>query len=190
MTRLLVHPDSAPDVVSLDSDDPRKIAAALDAVGVRFEQWPAATLAPDAGDDEILGAFAGDIDRISAEGGYVTVDVARLARGAEDDGEWAAKAKGAREKFLTEHTHSDDEVRFFVAGSGAFYLRIDGSVHIVICEAGDLLGVPANTKHWFDMGSNPAFTALRFFREPEGWIAAFTGDEIASRFPGFDTIAP
>ena len=24
---------------------------------------------------------------------------------------------------------------------------------------GDLLSVPANTKHWFDMGPNPAFTA-------------------------------
>ena len=112
----------------------------------------------------------------------------RLRRAAQSDDEWAATTKGAREKFLAEHTHSEDEVRFFVEGRGAFYLRLDGNVHVVVCERGDLLGVPAGTRHWFDMGTNPEFTALRFFRDPEGWVGHFTGDDIATRFPTFDSI--
>ena len=29
----------------------------------------------------------------------------------------------------------------------------------MLCETGDLLGVPAGTRHWFDMGTSPQFTA-------------------------------
>ncbi len=188
MTRLIVTPEGSPNDVVVDTDKPSEIATALAAVGVRYEQWPVAELAPDASDDEILAAFANEIRRVNDEGGYVTVDVARLERGAESDDEWAAKAAAAREKFLAEHTHADDEVRFFVDGRGAFYLRLDGRVHTVLCETGDLLGVPAGTRHWFDMGSAPQFTALRFFREPEGWVGAFTGDTIATSFPTFDAL--
>jgi len=46
--------------------------------------------------------------------------------------------------------------------------------------------VPAGTKHWFDMGSAPQFTAIRFFDNPAGWVAEFTGDPIADRFPLLD----
>ena len=188
MTRLIVTPDrNAADIV-LDTTTPAEIADALDAVGVRYEQWTTQDLTDATTDDDILAAYAADVARVSNAGGYVTVDVARLQRSTETDDEWRAKASGAREKFLAEHTHADDEVRFFVEGRGAFYLRIDGKVHVVVCEAGDLLSVPAGTRHWFDMGKNPGFTALRFFREPEGWVGAFTGDEIAAQFPTFDAI--
>ena len=189
MTRLIIAPETAPLDVLLDSEKPDAIAAALQGVGVRYEQWRTArSIAPDTSDTEILQAFADDIDRVNREGGYVSVDVARLGRGSESDAEWTAKAAGAREKFLAEHTHADDEVRYFVEGRGAFYLRLEGKVHIVTCEAGDLLGVPAGTRHWFDMGTDPNFTALRFFREAEGWVGNFTGDDIATRFPTFDQL--
>src|SRR5918998_1203785 len=51
--------------------------------------------------------------------------------------------------------------------------------------------VPPGPRHWFDMGTNPSFVAIRFFREPEGWVGSFTGDDIATRYPAFDDlIAP
>jgi 1,2-dihydroxy-3-keto-5-methylthiopentene dioxygenase len=53
----------------------------------------------------------------------------------------------------------------------------------MLCEKDDLISVPANTPHWFDMGPNPSFTAIRLFNNPEGWVAQFTGDRIAGRFP-------
>ena len=45
--------------------------------------------------------------------------------------------------------------------------------------------MPAGTKHWFDMGASPSFTAVRLFTNPEGWVAQFTGDEIAELFPKY-----
>ncbi|RZM07821.1 MAG: hypothetical protein EOP67_72695, partial [Sphingomonas sp.] len=39
------------------------------------------------------------------------------------------------------------------------------------------------TRHWFDMGPAPRFTAIRLFAEPDGWVARFTGDPIARGSP-------
>jgi 1,2-dihydroxy-3-keto-5-methylthiopentene dioxygenase len=33
------------------------------------------------------------------------------------------------------------------------------------------------------MGPNPHFIAIRLFTNPEGWVAKFTGEPIADRFP-------
>jgi 1,2-dihydroxy-3-keto-5-methylthiopentene dioxygenase len=188
VTKLIVLPEDAATTMVVSTTDPAEIAEVLAGVGVRFEQWEAATpVAADATQEDVLAAYRSDVDRLAAEGGYVTVDVVRLL-GDPADPAWPAKAAEARNKFLAEHTHADDEVRFFVRGRGAFYLRLDGRVHIVCCEAGDLLSVPAGTRHWFDMGTNPSFVAIRFFREPEGWVGDFTGDDIATRFPAFDDL--
>jgi 1,2-dihydroxy-3-keto-5-methylthiopentene dioxygenase len=43
--------------------------------------------------------------------------------------------------------------------------------------------VPAGTTHWFDMGPEPVLKAIRLFAIPEGWVARFTGDPIADKFP-------
>jgi 1,2-dihydroxy-3-keto-5-methylthiopentene dioxygenase len=51
------------------------------------------------------------------------------------------------------------------------------------CVQGDLLSVPAGTQHWFDAGDKPYFTALRVFTDPAGWVAEFTGTDMAQRFP-------
>jgi 1,2-dihydroxy-3-keto-5-methylthiopentene dioxygenase len=91
-----------------------------------------------------------------------------------------------RRKFLAEHTHSEDEVRFFVEGRGLFCLHIGEEVLQVLCEQNDFLRVPAGTRHWFDMGGAPRFTAIRFFDNPEGWVAQFTGDGIADHYPLLD----
>jgi 1,2-dihydroxy-3-keto-5-methylthiopentene dioxygenase len=85
--------------------------------------------------------------------------------------------------FLKEHTHSDHEVRFFVEGRGLFFLHPDDKVYGILCEAGDLLTVPAHTKHWFDLGSAPDLKCIRLFTTPEGWVANYTGSDIAQQFP-------
>jgi 1,2-dihydroxy-3-keto-5-methylthiopentene dioxygenase len=88
-----------------------------------------------------------------------------------------------RSRFLAEHHHGEDEVRFFVEGEGLFTLRDNDQVHSVLCQTGDLIAVPAGRRHWFDMGPSPYFTAIRLFVDPAGWVANFTGDRIADRFP-------
>lgn len=187
MAKLVVYPETSPGRPSLSSCDPGEIAAHLRGIGVTYEQWTATESLPaDADQDTVLRAYAADVARIQAQG-FGTVDVIRLA-GDLDDPAFLTKAAEARQRFLAEHTHDDDEVRFFVEGSGAFYLRVNGSVHVIIGEAGDYIFVPKDTKHWFDMGARPRFAAIRFFAIPEGWVGRFTGDSIASGFPSFDDV--
>jgi 1,2-dihydroxy-3-keto-5-methylthiopentene dioxygenase len=180
MSRLTVWPDHQPDKASLRTEDPVEIAGALAEIGVRFERWSAdRKLRENADAGAVLSAYAPEIDELKRTGGYVTADVIRLARDAAD-------AVSLRAKFLDEHRHTEDEVRFFVEGSGAFYLHSGTKVHQVICAANDLLRVPANTLHWFDMGARPYFTAIRLFTNPEGWVAQFSGSTIAKNFPLYD----
>ena len=173
MSRLRVFAEDAPDAPLLDSTDGAEIAAALSPIGVRFERWPLRALAEG---EDALTAYAPEIERLKAEGGYQSVDTVAM------NPDHPARAE-LRTKFLDEHTHAEDEVRFFVEGEGLFTLHAEGRVYAMLCTAGDLIAVPAGMKHWFDMGPSPRFTAIRLFLNPDGWIARFTGDAIASRFP-------
>lgn len=187
MSLLTVWPEADSATELLRTAEPGAIAEALAPIGVRYERWTAdAALAPGATQDEVIAAYRTEVDRITAAEGYILVDVIRLQ--PSDDPEWPAKAAAARQKFLAEHTHDDDEVRFFVEGAGIFYLHVDGKVFAVLCEAGDLLSVPKGITHWFDMGAEPSVAAIRFFHDEDGWVGDFTGDGISERFPDFDTI--
>lgn len=205
MSRLIVSPVAAPEARSLDTTDHATITRELGRRGVRFERWQATVVLPPAADQAaVLAAYAADVARLAAEGPYPSVDVVRLAPDPADPAGFAAKAVVARAKFLEEHTHAEDEVRFFVEGQGVFYLRLGGEarraltdeerspliddVCLVRCEQGDLISVPAGTRHWFDMGTRPHFCAIRLFGTPDGWVASFTGDAIAGRFPAADTL--
>lgn len=188
MTQLTVWPEDQPQQVLLRTDDFEAIRRSLAEVSVRLERPGLAADLPRTGtQDEILDAYRPEIRRIADEEGYAQVDVAQLH--PSDDPGWSDVAAQARQRFLSEHTHSDDEVRLFVDGAGIFYLRLEGRIHAVLCTAGDLMSVPKGTRHWFDMGTRPDFTAIRFFHDEDGWVGDFTGDEIALRFPDFDTLA-
>jgi len=161
----------------LTTNDPAVIAAELAERGIGFERWPArAELPAGAGPDAVLAAYAQEIQAVQARGSYPTVDAIRMTPDHPD-------REALRQKFLSEHTHAEDEVRFFVEGRGLFCLHLGEEVLQVLCEADDWISVPAGTKHWFDMGAEPSFCAIRFFDNPEGWVAQFSGDSIADRFP-------
>ncbi|KGI77966.1 1,2-dihydroxy-3-keto-5-methylthiopentene dioxygenase [Oleiagrimonas soli] len=177
MSRLRIYDENRGDAALSEHLDHAEIARELNRVGVRFEQWEAAhPIAPGAAPDDVIAAYREDIDHLMANEGYQAVDVISLQ---PDHPERAT----LRKKFLDEHTHSEDEVRFFVAGAGQFTLHIEGKVYEVLCEAGDLIGVPDGTRHWFDMSEAPYFVAIRLFTNPAGWVANFTGEDIAERFP-------
>jgi 1,2-dihydroxy-3-keto-5-methylthiopentene dioxygenase len=172
MSRLQVFDEADAAAALLDTGDGAEIAAELARVGVRFERWPTREI----GDTAILDAYAPEIARLQAEGGYQSVDTVAMAPDHPE-------REALRGKFLSEHTHGEDEVRFFVEGEGLFTLHAQGKVFNMLCTQGDLISVPAGMPHWFDMGGHPRFTAIRLFRNPDGWIARFTGDTIADRFP-------
>lgn len=161
--------------------DSSNIQTALDEVGVIYERWKASTpLAADADQDAVLEAYADDIETLNQRFSFNSIDVVSMQADNPKKDEF-------RQMFLSEHTHADFEVRFFVDGQGLFYLRpqdaAPGAVYALHCTAGDLVSVPAGMTHWFDMGDKPNFKAIRFFTADEGWVADFTGDDIASRFP-------
>ncbi|WP_367131758.1 acireductone dioxygenase [Saccharothrix sp. HUAS TT1] len=183
MTLLTVWSDTDPEAVVVRTSDPGEIAVRLKQLGVRYEQWP---VVPGVTSENALEAYAERIAGVTEAEGYTLVDAMEMT--PSDDPEWRASAGQARLKFLAEHTHDDDEDRFFARGSGVFYLHVDGHVHAVLCEAGDLLSVPANTTHWFDMGTRPDYVSIRFFHDDDGWVGNFTGSEIAKAFPTYDVL--
>lgn len=176
MSRLTIYADDAPDAPLLRSEDPAIIAAELDRIGVRFERWDSpVALDPDDDPDTILAAYRPYLDRLMGPDGAGSADVLKIS---PDD----PQREALRRKFLAEHTHSEDEIRFFVHGGAHFILHTDGRVYDAYCAAGDLIGVPAHIRHWFDAGERPFFTVLRVFTDTAGWVAHYTGDAISERF--------
>lgn len=176
MSEIRIYTDKDMTDLLFCSDNQTHIAEKLASHNIRFEQWQTDNkLSPGADSETVMQAYQTDIDRLMTADGYQTVDVISLNADHPQKDE-------LRQKFLSEHTHSEDEVRFFVAGEGLFTLHIDGKVAEVLCRQGDLISVPANTPHWFDMGPNPDFIAIRLFNNPDGWVANYTGDEISQRF--------
>ncbi|MFC8046037.1 acireductone dioxygenase [Nocardia sp. NPDC057353] len=187
MTLLQVMSADRPDEVRVRTTDRTAIAAELAAHGIHFDSWPALDGAAARPSDELLAAYADRIAELDRAGKYRHVDVARL-HPDDSDPQWPVVAAAARAKFRPEHRHAEDEVRFFAAGRGCFYLHIEDAVLAVVCEAGDLLAVPAGTTHWFDMGDRPDFVALRFFEAEDGWVGDFTGATISDGFPSLDEL--
>lgn len=179
MSILRIYDEQATPVAG-DYTEATDIAARLRAAEVLFERWACETpLAAGAGEEEILRAYAGPVERLKDRYGFQSVDVVAMHPDHP-------QREALRAKFLAEHTHDDFEVRFFVAGEGLFFIHQDDRVHAVLCRAGDLISVPAGVRHWFDMGAAPDFQCIRFFTTPEGWVAHYTGSDIAERFPDLD----
>lgn len=146
--------------------------------GIFFDRWKAPVELPLAADQAtILAAYASVLEPFMAENGYTVADVVNIHPGLEN-------YPAIRAKFLAEHTHSEDEVRFFVDGEGLFWFNIDGEpVFNVLCQRGDLISVPKNTKHWFDAGeTHPKVKAIRIFIDPTGWVPHYTQSGIEQEY--------
>lgn len=152
------------------ADENRKISEVneirefLEPFGIWYEHWDVAgRIGPDATNEEILEAYATEIDRLKEQGGYVTADVINVS--PETPG-----LDAMLDKFSKEHTHSEDEVRFTVKGSGIFHINPEnGPVFAVQVESGDLINVPAGTRHWFDLCTDKTIRCIRLFLDPSGW---------------------
>jgi len=163
--------------------NPVAIKTFLNDRNVFFDQWEASVVFLDtATPDEILAAYASDLNPFMKAGGYQTADVITINHLTEN-------YPAIRAKFLSEHTHSEDEIRFFVDGQGVFWFHLEnGEVFNVLCEKGDLISVPEGTKHWFDAGeNNPFVKAIRIFIDMSGWVPVYTESKIEERFRSFVT---
>lgn len=157
--------------------DRAAIAAYLSRNGIDYEHWTAAhSVAPDAPPDEILEAYAKEIEELKARGGYVTADVIDVR--PETPGLEAMLAK-----FSSEHWHDEDEVRFIIAGHGLFHIHTrDEQVIAIEVEAGDLIRVPRGTWHWFNLCADRRIRAIRLFQDTAGWTPLYTESGVDQRF--------
>ncbi len=109
--------------------------------------------------------FRAPLDTLCAARGYVSQDVVQL-------GSATPNLEPLLEKFFTEHLHTDEEIRFVVAGEGIFDLRDCDDrwmrVHVV---PGDLLIVPPNKYHRFALTDTMHITCKRLFQNQDGWAA-------------------
>jgi 1,2-dihydroxy-3-keto-5-methylthiopentene dioxygenase len=147
-----------------------EICSYLGAIGISYEHWqPAQELSEGAAAEEVLRAYASEIDRLKAQGGYVTADVIDVMPTTPG-------LDAMLNRFNSEHWHDEDEVRFIIEGRGLFHIhpRV-GSVISITVEAGDLLRVPSGTWHWFDLCQEKRIRAIRLFQDTSGWTPHYTG---------------
>ena len=176
MATLNIYEADAPEKVTTYSNF-ETVAEKLSEIGVTLQKWvPETKLKPDATEKEILSAFEGPVKKLRDKYGFQSADVISLHPNHPNKSEM-------RKKFLSEHTHSEDEARYFIEGEGLFYVHVEKQVYGILCEKGDLINVPKNMKHWFDMGEKPTFRCIRVFTNAEGWVAKSTGSSIANNFP-------
>ena len=149
--------------------DPAEISAFLAPFGIWYRRFEGTDRLPESPtDQEILDAYAEPIEKLKAEGGYVTADVINVK--PETPG-----LEAMLNKFNREHYHDEDEVRFIVHGRGLFHIHpTDGPVFSIEVAKGDMIRVPCGTHHWFDLCSDRTIRAVRLFQDTSGWTPHYT----------------
>ena len=111
--------------------------------------------------------YKNQIEKLKKRFGYATADYCSLDKTNPN-------LDKMLEPFTKEHHHTDDEVRFTVQGEGIFGVNplIDPSFDIYV-EPGDLLVVPANTRHWFKLTEEKNICCIRIFKENPKWEAIY-----------------
>jgi 1,2-dihydroxy-3-keto-5-methylthiopentene dioxygenase len=148
--------------------EPNEIVAFLRPHGIVYEQWSTeAKLTDEPTNEQILEAYSKQVDALKKKGGYVTADVINITPSMPN-------LQPMLDRFNKEHTHSEDEIRFIVKGQGIFHINMPGSpVFAIQMAAGDLINVPAGTRHWFDLCSDRTIRAIRLFKDQSGWTPLY-----------------
>lgn len=163
---------------NLTLTDAEEIKNYLSTIEIDYERWDAdgARVSPDAEADEILQAYAPEIEILKKQGGYVVADVIDIKPTIEN-------LETMLDRFRPEHWHDEDEVRFIVKGHGRFHIApSNGDVTAVTMEAGDLIRVPRGTKHWFDLCEDRTVRAIRLFQDTAGWTPHYTESETEQKY--------
>jgi 1,2-dihydroxy-3-keto-5-methylthiopentene dioxygenase len=108
--------------------------------------------------------YQAPLDALKARNGYIQQDIVELAPTTPNLDTLCAK-------FIDEHTHADDEVRFVLEGEGIFDIRDDADRWMrVQVVAGDLIVVPAGRNHRFLLTEARHIRCVRLFKDAAGWV--------------------
>jgi 1,2-dihydroxy-3-keto-5-methylthiopentene dioxygenase len=157
--------------------EPDDVGAFLARHAIEYERWaPKHDVPAAATSDDLLAAYAPQVEALKARGGYVTADVIDVKPDTPNLDAMLAK-------FNREHWHDEDEVRFIVEGRGLFHVHpAEGPVFAIEVEAGDLIRVPRGTHHWFDLCADRRIRAIRLFQDSSGWTPHYTGSGVDQGF--------
>ena len=155
---------------------PAEMASLIEGEGLICRNWDVSKLREGLRDNytlteaekaEILAAFTEEVQSLKAEGGYVAADVVVLSEKTPD-------LEALLGKFSREHHHGEDEVRFVVDGHGIFTIRGRSGRYVELTVGpGDLITVPAGTRHWFTLAEDRRIKCIRLFQDPSGWAAIY-----------------
>jgi 1,2-dihydroxy-3-keto-5-methylthiopentene dioxygenase len=153
-----------------------RVRAFLADQGIIYEKWDIGRLDGELKESyalseeqkaAIIAAYRKEIDELSARRGYRSEDIVVLS-------EATPNLDNLLEMFRKEHHHTEDEVRFCVDGHGIFTIQgKDGRFFDVEMEPGDLISVPAGTRHWFSLMDDRKIKCIRIFASTEGWAAIY-----------------
>lgn len=152
-----------------------KVIEFLDGQHIFYESWDTTKLPSslqnkfvltDEEKQQILTTFAHEIADLARRRHYKTWDVVALS-------EATPHLSDLLQKFAQIHTHTEDEVRAIVGGTGIFIVRGHGTIGYfdVMLEVGDVISVPEHTAHSFTLREDRQVVAIRLFIETDGWIA-------------------
>jgi len=155
----------------------------LAGIGITLNTWPAPMGEPaqtllaqkalnDAQKEQLLGFVQDRFETLKREQGYVTRDLIVIHEDIPGLADMLAK-------FESIHYHTDDEVRYILAGRGYFgFVEPDGGQFMLEVGAGDYINIPANTEHWFTMKDSKRIKAVRYFIDTSGWTPVYTEREL------------
>jgi len=107
------------------------------------------------------------VDALKAERGYIEQDIVALRPDTPN-------LEAICAKFVDEHHHEDDEVRFVLEGEGIFDIRsLDDRFMRVVVEPGDLIVVPKARHHRFLLTDSKTIRCVRLFRDTSGWVPVY-----------------
>lgn len=162
-----------------ENSDLSFIQARLNKLGITLKRWPApedsrarALLDQQALNDtekeELLKSVDNRFEELKRDKGYATRDMIVIHEAIPGLPDMLAK-------FDKIHLHTDDEVRYILAGKGYFgFVEPDGNQFLLEVSAGDYINVPANAEHWFEMKDSQRIKAVRYFIDTKGWTPVYT----------------
>ena len=163
-----------------DTRDLSTIQKTLATLGITLHNWPMPgsqrthellekSVLDDGEKEAVLNAVDDRFETLKREAGYTTRDMIVLHENIPGLPEMLAK-------FEKIHYHTDDEVRYILAGKGYFGF-VDPNENQFMLEviAGDYINVPANTEHWFVLRGSLRIKAVRYFIDNSGWAPVYTG---------------
>jgi 1,2-dihydroxy-3-keto-5-methylthiopentene dioxygenase len=109
-------------------------------------------------------AFQTPLDELKERNGYVTQDEVALLPDMPNLQEIC-------DRFVDEHFHDEDEVRFVLAGGGVFDIRSndDRWMRVEVTE-GDLIVIPKKRHHRFFLNDEKMIRCVRLFQDASGWV--------------------